>query len=66
MHLNEGTYKPTLLNGDILHYYQGLINQLKETDKLETDSFHSVLPGNEDFKDHNSNQEMLSNGKDIN
>lgn len=42
--MNEGAYEPTLLKGETPHYRQGLIYQLiKETDKLVTDSFHSVL-----------------------
>ena len=40
MHLDEGTYKPTLLKCDILHYCQG---HIKALDKLVTDSFHSEL-----------------------
>lgn len=51
MYLDEGAYKPTP-RGDILHYYQALINQLKEIDKLVTDSFHNVFLVNKDFKDH--------------
>ena len=34
MNLDEGTYESTLLKGDILHCYQGLINQVIGTDKL--------------------------------
>lgn len=52
MHVGGGTYEPTLLKEDILHYHQGFINHLKETDKFITDSFHSVLLGDEDSKYH--------------
>lgn len=55
MHLVEGTYEPALLKGDILRY-QGLINQLRITDKLATDSFHSIVLGDEDFKDQGLQQ----------
>ena len=51
MNLNEGTHESSLLKGDILHYYQGLINQLIGMDKLLT--FHSVFLENKDLKDHN-------------
>ena len=44
-HEDEGAYKPTLLKGDILHHCPGLINQLKEIDKLVTGLFYSVLLG---------------------
>lgn len=65
MHLGEGTYELALLKEDILHYCQGLINQLKETDKLVASSFHSMLLGGKDFKDHGLDQEIWSIGKDI-
>lgn len=37
---------------NILQYCQGLMNQLEGIDKLVIDSFHSVLPGHDGFKDH--------------
>lgn len=42
MNLDEGTYESTLLKEGILHYYQGLINQLIGTDKLVTFISHCV------------------------
>lgn len=64
MHLDEGAYEPTLPKGDILHYYQGLINHLE---KLITDSLHSVLLVNETktSKTTTQDQEILSIGKDL-
>lgn len=53
MQPDEGTYESTLLKEDIQHYYQGLINRLKEVDKLGTDSFPHVLLEDKDFKNHN-------------
>lgn len=52
MHLDEGAYEPALLKGDIPHACQGLTNQLEENYKLMTDSFHTVLPRDKDFKYH--------------
>ena len=36
MNGDEGTYESTLLKGAVLHYYQGLINQLLGTNELVT------------------------------
>ena len=52
MRLDEKVYEPTSLQGDILHYCQGLSKTLKENEKLVANSFHSELPGDEDLKDH--------------
>ena len=52
MHLDEGLYKPTLLRGDTLYYFQRLINQLKEINKLTIDSFDTVLLGDKNLRDH--------------
>lgn len=39
---------PNLLNGDILHYFKGLIHQLMKRQTLVQDTSHSVLLGDED------------------
>lgn len=50
--LDEGAYNTALLKGDDVHCCQWLIHHLKENNTLITDSLHSALPGNGDFKDH--------------
>lgn len=67
MHLYEGVYEPTLLRGVILHYCQGIINQLKAIDKSITDSLHSVAHSQEikTSKTMAYNQEILSIGRNI-
>ena len=49
MQLDEEIYEPTLLNGDILHHCQCLIEMLKRNQRLIADSSHRELP---DLKDH--------------
>lgn len=48
MQLEERMYGPILFKGDILHYFQGLIETLKDS---VADSFHSKLTGDKDLKD---------------
>lgn len=59
MHLDKWAYEPTLLRGDILYCFQGLINKLKKIDKLRTGSFYSVVPGDKDFKDQSLQPEYF-------
>lgn len=51
MNLDKGTYESILLKGDILHYDQGLINQITGTDKLVT-FISQYTPENENFNDY--------------
>lgn len=45
-------YGPTSVQGDILHYCQGLIKTHKENEKLVASPFHCELLEDEILKDH--------------
>lgn len=48
MRLDEGSYDPALLKGDILHYFKCLIKLLADPSQLVSEAYHSNLSSNGD------------------